>query len=150
MASARHCWRPSGSGSHHQPLTSRRHGGLAPPALTVLRIPLRGTRLWRAIDPGDLCQPSGPDGEGQAKAQVPKLAEFLETPDIARSVAHLLQRPPRTSLAPVRDRRQVSLSTFMLEPRSARSPRCAHIGDRPRLGTTPGQSRGEGGFRERT
>jgi hypothetical protein len=35
----------------------------------VLRIPLRGTRLRRAIDPGDLGQPSGPDGEGQATGQ---------------------------------------------------------------------------------
>jgi hypothetical protein len=43
--------------------------GLAPPASTVLRIPLRGTRLRRAVDPGDLCQPSGPDGEGQATGQ---------------------------------------------------------------------------------
>jgi hypothetical protein len=33
----------------------------------VLRIPLRGTRLRRAVDPGDLCQPSGPDGEGKAR-----------------------------------------------------------------------------------
>jgi hypothetical protein len=43
--------------------------GLAPPASTVLRIPLRGTRLRRAVDPGDLCQPSGPDGEGQVEGQ---------------------------------------------------------------------------------
>ena len=43
--------------------------GLAPPASTVHRIPLRGTRLRRAVDPGDLCQPSGPDGEGQARGQ---------------------------------------------------------------------------------
>jgi hypothetical protein len=43
---------------------SRALSGLAPPASTVLRIPLRGTRLRRAVDPGDLCQPSGPDGEG--------------------------------------------------------------------------------------
>jgi len=35
----------------------------------VLRIPLRGTRLRRAVDPGDLGQPSGPDGEGQARGQ---------------------------------------------------------------------------------
>ncbi len=35
----------------------------------MLRIPLRGTRLRRAVDPGDLCQPSGPDGEGQAEGQ---------------------------------------------------------------------------------
>jgi hypothetical protein len=27
------------------------------------------TRLRRAVDPGDLCQPSGPDGEGQAEGQ---------------------------------------------------------------------------------
>jgi hypothetical protein len=40
--------------------------GLAPLASTVLRIPLRGTRLRRAVDPGDLYQPSGPDGDGQA------------------------------------------------------------------------------------
>ena len=43
--------------------------GLAPPASTVLRIPLRGTRLRRAVDPGDLCQPSEPGGKGQAKGQ---------------------------------------------------------------------------------
>ena len=43
--------------------------GLAPPTSTMLRIPLRGTRLRRAVDPGDLCQPSGPDGEGQARGQ---------------------------------------------------------------------------------
>jgi hypothetical protein len=48
--------------------------GLAPPASTVLRIPLRGTRLRRAVDPGDLCQPSGPDGEGQAEGQARKRA----------------------------------------------------------------------------
>jgi hypothetical protein len=35
----------------------------------VLRIPLRGTRLRRAVDPGDLCQPTRPDGEGQARGQ---------------------------------------------------------------------------------
>jgi hypothetical protein len=29
----------------------------------------RGTRLRRAVDPGDLGQPSGPDGEGQARGQ---------------------------------------------------------------------------------
>ena len=32
----------------------------------------RGTRLRRAVDPGDLCQPSGPDGEGQARGQARK------------------------------------------------------------------------------
>jgi hypothetical protein len=31
--------------------------------------PASGTRLRRAVDPGDLCQPSGPDGKGQAKGQ---------------------------------------------------------------------------------
>ena len=48
---------------------TRALSGLAPPASTVLRIPLRGTRLRRAVDPGDLRQPSGPDGEGQAESQ---------------------------------------------------------------------------------
>ncbi len=42
---------------------------VGPSSLTVLRIPLRGTRLRRAVDPGDLCQPSGPDGEGQARGR---------------------------------------------------------------------------------
>ncbi len=46
--------------------------GLASPASTMLRIPLRGTRLRRAVDPGDLCQPSGPDGEGQARGEARK------------------------------------------------------------------------------
>jgi hypothetical protein len=31
--------------------------------------PLRGTRLRRAVDPGDLCRSSEPDGEGQAGGQ---------------------------------------------------------------------------------
>jgi hypothetical protein len=30
--------------------------GLAPPASTVLRIPLREARLRHAVDPGDFCQ----------------------------------------------------------------------------------------------
>ena len=51
--------------------------GLAPPASTVLRIPLRGTRLRRAVDPGALCQPSGPDGKGQARGQARKHAANL-------------------------------------------------------------------------
>jgi hypothetical protein len=55
------------SGSERRALS-----GSAPPASTVLRIPLRGTRLRRAVDPGDLCRPSGPDGEGQAKGQARK------------------------------------------------------------------------------
>jgi hypothetical protein len=54
----------TGAGAERRALS-----GLAPPASTMLRIPLRGTRLRRAVDPGDLCQPSGPDGEGQAKGQ---------------------------------------------------------------------------------
>jgi hypothetical protein len=48
--------------------------GSASPASTVLRIPLRGTRLRRAVDPGDLCRPSGPDGEGQARGQARRRA----------------------------------------------------------------------------
>jgi hypothetical protein len=43
----------------------------------MLRIPLRGTRLRRAVDPGDLCQPSGPDGKGQAKARPERRAANL-------------------------------------------------------------------------
>jgi hypothetical protein len=56
-------------GRHHSDGAERRTlSGLAPPASTVLRIPLRGMRLRRAVDPGDLCQPSGPDSEGQARS----------------------------------------------------------------------------------
>ncbi len=40
-----------------------------PLQLTVLRIPLRGTRLQHAVDLGCLCRPSGPDGEDQARGQ---------------------------------------------------------------------------------
>jgi hypothetical protein len=36
--------------------------GSVPPASTVPRIPLRGTRLRRAVDPGPSTGPSGPDG----------------------------------------------------------------------------------------
>jgi len=59
-------------GECHGQQAGRALSGLAPPASTVLRIPLRGTRLRRAVDPGDLCQPSGPDGEGQAGGQARK------------------------------------------------------------------------------
>jgi hypothetical protein len=45
-------WKP---GRCHSDGTERRAlSGLASPASTVLRIPLRGTRLRRAVDPGDL------------------------------------------------------------------------------------------------
>jgi hypothetical protein len=44
----------TGSGPERHALS-----GSAPPASTVLRIPLRGTRLRRAVDPGDLGRPSG-------------------------------------------------------------------------------------------
>jgi hypothetical protein len=57
----------------------RASSGLAPPASTVLRIPLRGTRLRRTVDPGDLCQPSGPDGEGQAIGQARTARGELKT-----------------------------------------------------------------------
>jgi hypothetical protein len=41
--------------------------GAAPPASTVLRIPLRGTRLRRAADPGDHCGPwARKSGQAQA------------------------------------------------------------------------------------
>ena len=64
---------PSAPGGHEAVIATgperRALSGLAPPASTVLRIPLRGTRLRRAVDPGDLGQPSGPDGEGQARGQ---------------------------------------------------------------------------------
>jgi len=66
--------------------------GLAPPASTVLRIPLRGTRLRRAVDPGDLCQPSGPDGEGQARGQA-RNARRPKPPHIA----HISQVEPHPS-----------------------------------------------------
>jgi deoxycytidylate deaminase len=44
----------------------------------------RGTRLRRAVDPGDLCQPSGPDGEGQARGQARNARG--EPPLVAQSV----------------------------------------------------------------
>ena len=34
----------------------------------------RGTRLRRAVDPGDLCQPSGPNGEGPGQRPGPERA----------------------------------------------------------------------------
>ena len=45
--------------------------GSAPPAS---RAPASryAERLGRTLDPGDLCQPSGPDGEGQARGQARK------------------------------------------------------------------------------
>ncbi len=67
-----------------------------PSSLTVLRIPLRGTRLRRAVDPGDLCQPSGPDGEGQAEARPGRRAANL-------CVAAKAQQPGRRR--PIPDQR---------------------------------------------
>jgi hypothetical protein len=43
--------------------------GPAPPASTA--------RRRRAVDPGDLCQPGGPDGEGQARGQAGRRAANL-------------------------------------------------------------------------
>ena len=45
---------------------------------TVLRIPLRGTRARRSpLTLGDLCQPSGLNGEGLAKGQAQTRAANL-------------------------------------------------------------------------
>ena len=45
------------------------------------------TRLPRAVDPGDLCRPCGPDGEGQARGQArgraANLRRYLTTPALA-------------------------------------------------------------------
>ena len=69
--------------------------GLAPPASTVLRIPLRGTRLRRAVDPGDLCQPSGPDGEGQARGQARTArGEPLQFHNCTRYAHFMRKQPP--------------------------------------------------------
>src|SRR5690242_15951372 len=43
--------------------------GLAPPASTVLRIPLRGTRLRRAVDPGASASPAGLTARARPKAR---------------------------------------------------------------------------------
>ena len=43
--------------------------GLAPPASTVLRIPLRGTRLRRAVDPGASASPAGLTARARPEAR---------------------------------------------------------------------------------
>jgi hypothetical protein len=53
------------------------HSTGRPPVSTVLRIALRATRLRRAVYPGSLCRPDGPDGEGQARGQARKRTEDL-------------------------------------------------------------------------
>jgi hypothetical protein len=55
--------------------------GAAPPASTVLRIPLRGTRLRRAVDPGDRCGPWARKS-GQAQA-CPRAARGTRNPAVA-------------------------------------------------------------------
>jgi hypothetical protein len=55
--------------------------GAAPPASTVLRIPLRGTRLRRAVDPGDRCGPWGQ--EERAVPGLPRAARGAQTPPVA-------------------------------------------------------------------
>ena len=62
------------------PEECHRHGSGTPRIVRVSSSSLNGashprcarTRLRRAVDPGDLCQPSGPDGEGQAEGQAPR------------------------------------------------------------------------------
>jgi hypothetical protein len=57
---------------HNQRAGTPRIIRAGPSSLNGASHPLRGTRLRRAVDPGDLCQPSGPDGEGQAGGQARK------------------------------------------------------------------------------
>ena len=74
---------PPGNESQRPGPECRAWYGAAPPASTVLRIALRATRLRRAVDPGDLCRPGGPDGEGQAGGQArsaANLRRYLTTP----------------------------------------------------------------------
>jgi hypothetical protein len=47
----------------HAGRRARPRGDFSVVVRPLSRIPLRGTRLRRAVDPGDLCPPSGPDGE---------------------------------------------------------------------------------------
>jgi hypothetical protein len=52
----------------HRP-DRRALSGSAPPASTVLRIPLRGTRLRRAVDPGASAVPAGLTARARPKAR---------------------------------------------------------------------------------
>ncbi len=51
--------------------------GLAPPASTVLRIPLRGTRLRRAVDPGASASPAGLTARARPEARPEERAANL-------------------------------------------------------------------------
>ena len=54
----------TGTGAERRALS-----GSAPPASTVLRIPLRGTRLRRAVDPGASASPAGLTARARPKAR---------------------------------------------------------------------------------
>jgi len=51
--------------------------GSAPPASTVLRIPLRGTRLRRAVDPGASADPAGLTARARPEARPDRRAANL-------------------------------------------------------------------------
>jgi hypothetical protein len=75
-----------GGGCAAADLLARRAGyGAAPPASRVLRIALRATALWAALTP-ETCQPSGPDGEGQATGQA--LGRVRHTSAISCPIRH--------------------------------------------------------------
>src|SRR6266568_473945 len=64
--------RVSGTGPERHALS-----GSAPPASTVLRIPLRGTRLRRAVDPGASTDPAGLTARARPEARPDRRAANL-------------------------------------------------------------------------
>jgi len=61
--------------------------GSAPPASTVLRIPLRGTRLRRAVDPGASAGPAGLTARARPKARPDSRAANLSNLDFYKGFA---------------------------------------------------------------
>ena len=61
--------------------------GAAPPASTVLRIPLRGTRLRRAVDPGASAGPAGLTARARPKARPDSRAANLSNLDFYKGFA---------------------------------------------------------------
>jgi hypothetical protein len=89
------------------------------------------------------CQRTDPDSSRPTQRRMPA---HTQGPDGLRRVRAWPSPSfnPRLGATTQVDSAVAPVGSSMPEPRSARSPRCAHIDDRLRLGTIPGQPRSEG------
>ena len=102
---------------HGQRAERRALSGSAPPASTVLRIPLRGTRLRRAVDPGASAAPAGLTARARPEARPEAHAANLSNQPLPlRKVAILgtiRGKPTRVSCATSRSQLRSRTSTLV-------------------------------------